>query len=114
MNKKLIIIGILILFLSSFINAVVIEDLPNNNNTNNINVQQVAEMRASIESLKQDLASKPSQEIFIEYLNRQSNVQAEILELHKSTMIISQILINLCFLGLGFACYFYFKSRGRT
>jgi len=112
MNKYLICIGILILFLSSFVSAVVVTEptIP----TQPQETQNLVEINVKIASIENKISALPTDATILKYLNNQVALQEKVLNEHKSTMIISQILINLCFLFIGATGYFYFKSKGRT
>lgn len=111
-NKYLICIGLLVLLLSNFVGAVVVSEPEISTQT--ISAQNLGELNIKISGLEQKINALATDETILKYLNNQVALQNQLLETHKSTMIISQILINLCFLVLGGTGYFYFKSKGRT
>lgn len=115
MDKKIILSIMLLLFISTNVFSITIDEIKDIGKEDNAQIiNSISQVNSKIELLQKDIQAKPSSEELLKYLNGQVAVTEGILEQHKSTMLVSQILINISTLILGLSIYFYYKSKGRT
>lgn len=112
MNKYLICVGILVLLFSSYIGAVVVSEPSTPVNPNQS--QDYAELFARVSSIESRLNVLPTNESITGLLQGHLELTNAIMEQFRSAIVVLQIVINLLFLGIGYAIYFNLKSKGRV
>lgn len=117
MNKRLsalAVTGLIIIFFMTSVNALQVNDIANNleTNTNEITSlkQEVNNKFSIIENKLDNYATKQD---ITDLLTAHLFKVNEIMDVFRSLLIVSITMIGLSLLGLGYSIYFYFKGKGR-
>jgi hypothetical protein len=112
MYKKLIFFGFLILLLSNYAFAVIINEpaLP----TQPQELQNWGELTARLSNIESKINALPTNQSITNLLQGHLELTNQIIDNFRSAIVVLQIIINVAFLGVAFGIYFNLKSKGRV
>jgi hypothetical protein len=113
MHKIILTLAIALLIYTTFGFAIEVTNI-NNANTQMDQIAQINTINANIQTLQNKMNTFATKDDISSLLLAHLQKTDELLSAFKSMLIIGEIIVGFCLIGLAFGIFFYFKSRGRV